>query len=126
MNKLFPPTLLNIITIVAMLLALFQLLTEPAIRATPTMVEAIQILEEIVEQGAPGGETGQRLSARLVTDQEQRQWFVNGMIAAIVVAIASNVIANSLGRRRQRANSARIRELETELRNALRPKESAE
>ena len=126
MNKLIPPTLFNIITIAAMLLSLFQLLTEPAIRTTPTMIEAIQILEEIVEKGAPGEEMGQRLSARLVTDQEQRQWFVNGMIAAIVVAIVSNVIANSLGRGRQHANSARIHELEAELRNAMRPKENAE
>jgi len=126
MNKLIPPTLFNIVTIAAMLLALFQLLTEPAIRTTPTMVEAIRILEEIVEQDAPGGEMGQGLSARLVTDQEQRRWFVNGMIAAIVVAIVSNVVANALGRGRQRANAARIRDLEAELRNALRPKENAQ
>jgi len=126
MNKPIPPTLFNVVTIVAMLLALFQLLTEPALRTTPTMVEAIQILEEIVEQDAPGGEVGQRLSARLVTDQEQRRWFVNGMIAAIFVAIVSNVVANSLGRGRQRANAARIRDLEAELRNALKPKENAE
>lgn len=125
MNKLIPPILFNVITIVAMLLALFQLLTEPSLRTTPTMVEAIRILEEIVEQGAPGEETGQRLSARLVTDQEQRWWLVNGMMAAIVVAIVSNVIANSLGRGRQRANATRIRELEAELSNALSPKENA-
>lgn len=125
MNKPVPPILFNVITIVTMLLALFQLLTEPALRTTPTMVEAIRILEEIVEKDAPGEEMGQKLSARLVTDQEQRRWLVYGMIAAIVVAIVSNVIANSLARGRQRANAARIRDLEAELHNALRPKENA-
>lgn len=119
MEKILQPTVFNIITIVAMLIALFQLVTPSTRETTPATLEAIGVLEEIVEKDGES-DPDKRLSVRLATDQLRRVGLFNNMMVAMVVAILSNVVANILGRGRHRANTARIQSLEKELSTAQR------
>ena len=112
MEKLIRPVIFNIITIAALLIALVQLVIVAPGRTTPTTTEAVQLLVELAQESDAVDET---LSVRLATDQERRQWFSSSMIVTMAFAILANVIANHLGRRRQRMNVARIRRLEAEL-----------
>ena len=53
---------------------------------------------------------------RLAAEQEQRLRLANYLFVALMVAILANVFANYLGRGRHFENTARIRELEAEIR----------
>ena len=112
MEKLIRPVIFNIITIAALLFALVQMLIVAPGRTTPTTTEAVQLLAELARESDA---VDQNLSVRLETDQARRRWFSNSMIVTMAVAILANLIANHLGRGRQRTNVARIRRLEEEL-----------
>lgn len=112
MASIIRPVIFNVLTIAALLFALVQLVILAPGRTTPTTAEAIQLLAELAREGEAVDET---LSARMSADQERRQGFSNNMIVTIAVAILANVIANYLGRGRQRTNRERIRRLEAEL-----------
>lgn len=112
MASLIRPVIFNILTVAALLFALVQLVILAPGRTTPTTTEAIQLLAELARESEAVDET---LSARMTADQERRQGFSNNMIVTIAVAVLANVIANYLGRGRQRTNRDRIRRLEAEL-----------
>lgn len=112
MGKPIRPVIFNIITIAALLIALVQLLIVAPGRTTPTTNEAVQLLVELGQESDAVDET---LSVRLAADQERRRWFTNSMTVTMSIAVLANVIANHLGRGRQRRNLDRIRRLEAEL-----------
>ena len=56
------------------------------------------------------------LSVRLSAEQNQRLRLANYILATLLIAILANVVANYIGRGRHYENSARIRELEAEMR----------
>ena len=112
MDILIRPVIFNVITIAALLLAMVQMLIVAPGGTTPTTTEAVQLLRELAQEGDAVDES---LSGRFATDQQRRQWFSNSMIVTMAIAILANVIANHLGRGRQRMNVARIRRLEAEL-----------
>ncbi|MCZ0938708.1 MAG: hypothetical protein OXJ55_08740 [Caldilineaceae bacterium] len=112
MANLIRPVTFNILTIAALLFALVQIVILAPGRTTPTTTEAIQLLAELAREDNAVDET---LSVRLTADQEQRQWLNNNMIVTITIAILANIVANYLGRGRQRTNQDRIRQLEAEL-----------
>ena len=112
MGMLIRPVTFNIITIDALFIALDQLLMVAPGRTTPTTTEAVQLLVELARED---GAVDESLSVRLATDQLRRQRFSNSMTVTMGTAIVANVIANHLGRRRQRRNVDRIRRLEAEL-----------
>ena len=111
-GKLLQPVVFNAITIVAMLLALSQLALGAPGRVTRT-AEAIQLLEQLAEEGALVDET---LVTGLEADRAWRVQFANNVIVTMVIAILANIAANFLGRGRHHTNTSRIRELEAELR----------
>ncbi len=119
MDKLNRPVIFNIVTIAALLLCLAQTLTAPA-RMMSATTEAIQLILEHAPESDAVDETS---SLRLATDQAWRQRFNISMSATALIAILANVIANHLGRRRQRVNQDRIRQLEAEL-HGLRSRRS--
>lgn len=111
-GKLLPPVVFNAITIVAMLFALSQMVTEvPRLLANSTMI--MLALEELAQES---DQVDESLIATFAADQDQRTGLFNEIIVVMVIAIVANVIANYLGRGRHFANTARIRELEAELR----------
>ncbi|MDE0077857.1 MAG: hypothetical protein OXO50_10080 [Caldilineaceae bacterium] len=112
MDKLIRPVMFNIVTVAALLFALVQMVIVAPGRTTPTTAEAVQLLGELAQESDAVDES---LSVRLANDQERRQWFSNSMIVTMTIAILANVIANHLGRGRQKMNVARIRRLEAEL-----------
>lgn len=109
-DKLFQPVVLNLITIVAMLFLLFQL-AESAHRTGTT--EIIGLYEALVEEGAIEDEG---LRARLAAEEDQRLQLATYVLATLMIAILANVVANYIGRGRHFENTARIRELEAEIR----------
>ena len=111
-GKLLPPVVFNAITIVAMLFALSQMVTEvPRLLASSTMI--MLALEELAQES---DQVDESLIETFAADQDQRTGLFNEIIVVMVIAIVANVIANYLGRGRHFANTARIRELEAELR----------
>lgn len=110
-GKLVQPVLFNVITIVAMLFSLFQVVSGSSERITRTG-EAIQLLEQLADEGVLEDDT---IVSGLVADQEMWLGLSTYLIVTMIIAILANVIANYLGRGRQHANSVRIRELEAEL-----------
>ena len=111
-SKLLQPVVFNAITIVAMLYALSQLVIEgPRLLASST--EITMTLEELALESELVDEN---LIATFAADQEQRRGLFNEIIVVMAIAIVANVVANYLGRGRHHANTARIRELEAELR----------
>ncbi len=106
------PVVFNAITIVAMLFSLIQVMTGFS-GGGAGAAEAIQALEKLQEEGVVEDDT---LVAGLNADQQTRSQLANLLIAAMVIAIVANLIANYLGRGRHTTNLARIRELEEELR----------
>jgi len=111
-GKLLQPVVFNVITIVAMLFSVFQIVAGGVARTTRT-AEAIQLLEELVEEGVIEDET---IVSGVSSDQDMRARLANSLLVTMVIAILANVIANYLGRGRQHENTSRIRELEAELR----------
>ncbi len=114
-DTMLQPVVYNIITIVALLFSLFQIVTGASGRLVRTS-EAIQVLEEFVAEGVLDDET---IVRGLSADQAMRGRLDNYLIVTMLIAILANVVANYLGRGRHFTNTARIRELEAELR-ALR------
>ncbi len=111
-GTLLQPVVFNIITIVAMLFSLFQVLTGESGRLARTS-EAIQLLEEFAEDGVLEDDS---IISGLSADRDQRTRLANYLIVTMVIAILANVVANYLGRGRHFTNISRIRELEAELR----------
>ena len=112
MNERIRPVVFNVITIAALLIALVQLVLISPMYTMPATTEAIQLLVELVQESDAEEQT---LIALLADDLMRRKWLGNGMIVTMGIAIVANVIANYLGRGRQRTNQDRIRRLEAEL-----------
>ena len=111
-GNLLQPVVFNVITIVAMLYALGQLVFEgPKLLTSSTGL--IVMLDELAEESDLVDET---VVSSFTADQEQRRAIFNNVIVVMVIAIAANVVANYLGRGRHHTNLSRIRELEAELR----------
>ena len=109
-DKLFQPVVFNLITIVAMLFLLIQL-AESAHRTGAA--EIIELYGVLVEEGAIEDEG---LRARLKAEGAQRLRLATYILATLMIAILANVVANYMGRGRHFENTARIRELEAEIR----------
>ncbi len=109
-GRLFQPVLFNLVTIVAMLVSLFLLVTVSQNTATDEVVELFEMLS------AEGGIEDATLSVRLAAEQDERMRLANYVLATLMIAIFANVVANYLGRGRHFDNTARIRELEAEIR----------
>ncbi len=93
-----------------MLFSLFQLVAVSQRTATS---EVIDLFEALAAEGVVEDET---LSVRLAAEREQRLRLANYILATLLFAILANVVANYLGRGRHFENTARIRELEAEIR----------
>lgn len=104
------PVIFNIITIVALLFSLAQMVQ---ISQKTSTSEAVHLLAELSEENEAVDET---LSGRLAADQNRRLQLANFILITKMIAILANVIANYIGRGRHFTNTARIRELEAELR----------
>ena len=111
-GTLLQPVVFNIITIVAMLFSLFQIMTGESGRLTRTS-DAIQLLEELAEDGVLEDDS---IISGLSADRDMRTRLANYLVVTMVIAILANVVANYLGRGRHFTNISRIRELEAELR----------
>lgn len=111
-DSLMQPVVFNIITIVALLFSLFQVVIGESARLTRS-AEAILLLEELVEDGVLEDDA---VVSGLTADRAMRTRLANYLIVTMVIAILANVVANYLGRGRHFTNTARIRELEAELR----------
>ena len=112
MKERIRPIVFNVITIAFLLIALVQLVLISPMYAMPATTEAIQLLVELAQESDAVEET---LITLLADDLMRRKWLGNGMIVTMGIAILANVIANYLGRGRQRMNESRIRRLEAEL-----------
>lgn len=113
MNIRINPIVFNLIAIAALLFCLVQVLVIAPPKTVPSTDEAVRILLKLAEED---DEVDADIGFRVAADQARRRGFSNGMAVTMTVAILANVIANNLGRARQRANAARIRQLEAELR----------
>ena len=111
-DTLIQPVVFNVITIVAMLFSLFQIVTGESVRLTRS-AEAIVLLEELAEDGVLEDDA---IVSSLSADRDMRTRLANYLIVTMVIAILANVVANYLGRGRHFTNLSRIRELEAELR----------
>lgn len=109
-GRLLQPVLFNLVTIVAMVFSLILLVTVSQRTATDEVVELFELLAE------EGGIEDATLSVRLAAEQDQRLRLANYILATLMIAIFANVVANYLGRGRHFDNTARIRELEAEIR----------
>lgn len=112
MNESIRPVVFNIITIAVLLIALAQMVLVSPMYSMPATTETIQLLVELARENDAVEET---LITLLEDDLMRRRWLGNGMIVTMGIAILANVIANYLGRGRQRMNLDRIRRLEAEL-----------
>ena len=112
MNESIRPVVFNIITISVLLIALAQMVLVSPMYTMPATTETIQLLVELARENDAVEET---LITLLEDDLMRRRWLGNGMIVTMGIAILANVIANYLGRGRQRMNQDRIRRLEAEL-----------
>ena len=112
MNESIRPVVFNIITISVLLIALAQMVLVSPMYTMPATTETIQLLVELARENDAMEET---LITLLEDDLMRRRWLGNGMIVTMGIAILANVIANYLGRGRQRMNQDRIRRLEAEL-----------
>ncbi len=106
------PVVFNVLTIVAMLFAMFQVIAGASGPGTRT-AEVIQLLEGLANDGVLEDDT---LVPGLYSDQEMRSQLDNYLMVTMAIAIVANFIANYLGRGRHHSNLSRIRELEAELR----------
>ena len=111
-SRSFQPVQFNMITIVAMLFSLFQMVAV-AKRDEVATAKAIQLIEEFVEEGQIEDDG---LPLRLAAESRQIALFEVYIVGTLLIAILANVVANYIGRGRHYENSARIRELEAEMR----------
>jgi len=111
-DKFFQPVVFNLITIVAMLFSLFQLVTV-AKRDEVATARAVQLIEEFVEEGAIEDDG---LALRLAAESRQIALFEVYIVGTLLLAIMANFVANYIGRGRHYENTGRIRELEAEMR----------
>lgn len=109
-GKIFQPVIFNLITIVAMLFLLYQIV-ESAHRTGST--EIIEMYDELVNEGDIV-DTGLRV--RMDAERDQSVKVATYVLVTLMVAILANVVANYIGRGRHFENTARIRELEAEIR----------
>lgn len=109
-GKFLQPVVFNAVTIVAMLLSLIQVVA--VARGTMTF-EVIAFFDDLIEEGEIEDET---LPVRLAAEQDERIRYSIYVLTTVLVAILANVAANYIGRGRHFENTARIRELEAELR----------
>ena len=112
MNEPIRPVVFNVITIATLLIALAQMVLVSPMYTMPATTETIQLLVELARENEAVEES---LITLLANDLMRRRWLGNGMIVTMGLAILANVIANYLGRGRQRMNVDRIRRLEAEL-----------
>ena len=92
-GNLLQPVVFNIITIVAMLYALGQLIFEGPQLLTST-TGLIVMLDELAEESDLVDEN---VVSSFTADQEQRSALFNNVIVVMVIAIVANVVANYLG-----------------------------
>lgn len=111
-GKLLQPVVFNMITIVAMLCSLFQMVAV-AKRDEVATAKAVQLIEEFV---AAGEIEDEGLTLRLAAESEQIALFEVYIVGTLLIAVMANVVANYIGRGRHFENSGRIRELEAEMR----------
>lgn len=90
-------------------------LSQMVIEAPRLLSSSTAIMIEIEKLAQESDTVDESLVSTFAADQAQRRNLFNETIAVMVVAIVANFIANYLGRGRQHTNTARIRELETEL-----------
>ena len=112
MNERIRPVVFNVVTIAALLIALVQLVLVSPMYTMPATAEAIQLLAELAQENEAVDET---VITLLENDVMRRRLLGNGMMITMGIAILANVVANYLGRGRQRMNLDRIRRLEAEL-----------
>ena len=112
MNERIRPVVFNVITIAALLIALVQLVLVSPMYTMPAATEAIQLLAGLAQENEAVDES---LITLLENDVMRRRLLGNGMMITMGIAILANVVANYLGRGRQRMNLDRIRRLEAEL-----------
>ena len=112
MSERIRPVVFNVVTIAALLIALVQLVLVSPMYTMPATAEAIQLLAELARENEAVDET---VITLLENDVMRRRLLGNGMIVTMGIAILANVVANYLGRGRQRMNVDRIRRLEAEL-----------
>ncbi len=111
-EKFSKPVVFNMITIVAMLFSLFQMVAV-AKRDEVATAKAVQLIEEFVEEGAIEDDG---LTLRLAAESNQIALFEVYIVGTLLIAIFANVVANYIGRGRHYENTGRIRELEAEMR----------
>lgn len=109
-EQIFQPIVFNLITIVAMMFTLFQGMV--AVSQNTATPEVIELIEGLGEKGDIDATMGPRLEA----ERQQRLRLANYIMISMMIAILANVFANYFGRGRQFENTARIRELEAEIR----------
>ena len=112
MNERIRPVVFNVVTIAALLIALVQLVLVSPMYTMPATAEAIQLLAELARENEAVDES---VITLLENDVMRRRLLGNGMMITMGIAILANVVANYLGRGRQRMNVDRIRRLEAEL-----------
>ena len=112
MNERIRPVVFNVVTIAALLIALVQLVLVSPMYTMPATAEAIQLLTELAQENEAVDES---VITLLELDVMRRRLLGNGMMLTMGIAILANVVANYLGRGRQRMNLDRIRRLEAEL-----------
>ena len=112
MNERIRPVVFNVVTIAALLIALVQLVLVSPMYTMPATAEAIQLLAELARENEAVDES---VITLLENDVMRRRLLGNGMMITMGIAIVANVVANYLGRGRQRMNVDRIRRLEAEL-----------
>lgn len=112
MNERIRPVVFNVVTIAALLIALVQLVLVSPMYTMPATAEAIQLLTELAQENEAVDES---VITLLELDVMRRRLLGNGMMITMGIAILANVVANYLGRGRQRMNVDRIRRLEAEL-----------
>lgn len=117
MNERIRPVVFNVVTIAALLIALVQLVLVSPMYTMPATAEAIQLLAELAQENEAVDES---VITLLELDVMRRRLLGNGMMITMGIAILANVVANYLGRGRQRMNVGRIRRLEAEL-DGMRP-----
>ena len=102
-EKRFRPIMFNVIAIVAMLFTLFLTVSQDMARS-----RTIDLIVDAIEESD--------LTAPLEADLQFRLQLTNYILYALIIAILANVVASYFGRRRYHKYTARIGELEADIR----------